>query len=133
MMMSVEANQWRATIGCFRATMQISSPSSKIFRPISVLVQVFWLFCFCYGFIAISIFVLPLVLLVQFVVLHCVATQLGFFPLFARMHHSTELLKRIPLGVIILFRHRHFVVKQLHSQYAYFNIACITCFTLYIQ
>ena len=140
-MMPVEVNQWRATIGCFRATIQISSPLRKNFRPISVLVRVFWLFCFCYGFVAISIFVLPLALLIQFLALHCVATQLRFFPLFARMHHfakivlyvTAELLKRIPFGVIILVRHKNFALKQLHSQYAYFNIACIACFTLHIQ
>ena len=109
-MMPVEVNQWRATIGCFRATMQILSPSSKLFRPISVLVQVFQLFCFCYGFVAISMLILPLMLLIQFLALHCVATQLHFFPLFARMHHfaeivlyvTAELLKRIPFGAITL-------------------------------
>ena len=57
------------------------------------------------------------------------------------MHHfakivlyvTAELLKRIPFGVIILVRHKNFALKQLHSQYAYFNIACIACFTLHIQ
>ena len=133
-MMPVEVNQWRAT-------MQISSPSSKLFRPISVLVQVFRLFCFYYGFVAISMLILPLVLLIQFLALPCVATQLRFFPLFARMHHfakivlyvTAELLKRIPFGVITLVRHKNFALKQLLSQYAYFDIACIACFTLHMQ
>ena len=64
-----------------------------------------------------------------------------FSPPFARMHHfakivlyvTAELLKRILFGVIILVQHKNLALKQLHSQYAYFNIACIACFTLHIQ
>ena len=52
------------------------------------------------------------------------------------MHHvaktvlyvTVELLKRIPLGVIILIRYKYF-----QSQYAYFYTACIACYTLHIQ
>ena len=43
-----------------------------------------------------------------------------------------ELLKCIPFGVIILVRHKYFAFKKLHSQYAYFNIACRTCYVLHI-
>ena len=90
-----------------------TTPLSKIVGPISIA----RLFCFCYGFIAISVLALPLVLLVQFLALHCVGTQLCFLPLFAHMHHfaksvryvTAELLKRIPLGVIFLVRYKHFV------------------------
>ena len=111
-MMPVEVNQWRATIGCFRATIQIFITNIYIYK---------WLFCFCYGFVAISIFVLPLALLIQFLALHCVATQLRFFPLFARMHHfakivlyvTAELLKRIPFGVIILVQHK---IQKIHEE-----------------
>ena len=68
--------------------------------------------------------------------MHSVATQSCFLPLFARMHHfaktvlyvTVELLKRIPIGVILMVRYKYF-----HSQYAYFYIACVACCTLHIQ
>ena len=41
-----------------------------------MLAEVFRLFCFCYSFVAISIVILPIVLLIQSLALHCVATQL---------------------------------------------------------
>ena len=133
--MPVEVNQWRATIGCFRPSMQKSPPLSKTVRPISIL----RLFCFCYGFIAISVLVLPLVLLIQFLALHCVGTQLCFLPLFARMHHfaksflyvTAELLKRIPLGVIILVRYKHFAFNK-YPTYSLCNpVSILTAGILY--
>ena len=74
--------------------------------------------------------------MLQFFAVHSVATQLRFLPLFARVHHfaktvlyvSVELLKRIPIGVIVLVRYKYF-----HSQYAYFYTACVVYYTLHIQ
>ena len=65
----------------------------------------------------------------------------SFLPPVPRIHHFTkivlyviaELLKRIPFGVIILVRHKYFAFKELHCQYAYLNIACITYYVLHIQ
>ena len=92
------------------------------------------LYWFCYCFIAISI----LVLTTQCLAVHSVETQSCFLPLFARTHHlaksliytTVELLKRIPLGVI---RYKRAVIKQYLFQYAYFYIACMTCYTLHTQ
>ena len=91
---------------------------------------------FCYGFIAVSILVLPFTLTVQFLAVHSIAPELCFLPLFARMHLSAkialhvsvELLKRIPLGVIVIGRYKYFP-----SRYAYFYTACVACCSLHMQ
>ena len=135
-MMLVEINQWRATIGCFHVSVQSLSPSGKTVRPFSVLLQVSKLFWFCYCFIAISTLALPILLIIQFLAVHLVATQLCFLPIFARVHHFAktvlyvlvEVLKRIPPGVIIFVQKKYF-----HSQHAYFHTACVACYTLHIQ
>ena len=101
--------------------------------PFSILSQIFKLYWFCCRFITISVLVLPFVLITQFLAVHLVATHCCFLPLFSRTHHfaktvvytTVELLKRIPLGVIGLFRYKHFVVKQCFFQYTYFYIVCI--------
>ena len=132
-MMPVEVNQWRATIGCFRVSMQ--SPLCKNTRLLTIFFQVFKLYLFCFRFIATSIFLLPFVVIIHFIAINSVATLLCFLPLFARVHRlakiviytAVELLKRIPLGVIILVRYKY------HSQYAFFCTACTACFTLHIQ
>ena len=49
------------------------------------------------------------------------------------IHTAVELLKRILLGVIGLIRYKHAVIKQYLFQYAYFYIACMTCYTLHTQ
>ena len=119
MMMPVEINQWRATIGCIRGSMHFLSPVSKNFRPFSLSFQIFKLYWFVVLFIAIAVFALPLTLTVQFLAEHSMVSKLCFLPLFARVHRfaktviyvAVELLKRIPLGVIGLVRHKHFAVK----------------------
>ena len=140
-MMPVEINQWRATIGCFRVSIQKSSPLKKSVKPFSILFQILKLFWFCYCFIAISIFVLPFTLTIQFLTVHSVTSQSCFLPLFARVHHfaktvlytTTELFKRIPLGVISLVRYKHAAVRQFLFLYAYFYIGCMTCNILHTQ
>ena len=141
MMMPVELNQWRATIGCFRVSIETSSPMSKNVRPFSILSHVLNLYWFCCCFIAISTIVLPFVLMVQFLLVHTVATQLCFLPLFARMHRlakiviytTFELFKRIPHVIIGVACHKRKAVKQFLFLYAYFYIGCITCYTLHTQ
>ena len=72
----------------------------------------------------------------QFFAVHSVATQSCFLPLFARVHHfaeivlymTVELVKRIPLGVIVIIRYKYF-----HSKYAYFHIACLAFYALHIK
>ena len=140
-MMPVEINQWRATIGCFRVSIQNSSPLKKSVKPLSILFQILKLFWFCYCFIAISIFVLPLTLTIQFLAVHSVTNQSCFLPLFARVHHlakavlytSLELFKRVPFGIIGLVRYKHAAVRQLLFLYAYFYIGCRTCYVLHTQ
>ena len=140
-MMPVEINQWRATIGCFRVSIQNSSPLKKSVKPFSIPFQILKLFWFCYCFIAISIFVLPLTLTIQFLTVHSVTNQSCFLPLFARVHHfakavlytTTELFKRIPFGVIGLVRYKHAAVRQFLFLYVYFYIGCMTCNILHTQ
>ena len=105
-----------AAIGCFLVSVKRFSPLSKDFRPFSVLFQASKLFWLCYCFIAISTLALPISLTIQFLAVHSVAMQLCFLPLFARVHQiaktvmyvTVELLKRIPLGVIILVQYKTF-------------------------
>ena len=139
--MPVEIKQWRATIGCIHVSMQKSaSPKSNV-RPFSILSQILKLYWFCHCFIAISVITLPFTLTTQFLAVHSVSTQLCFFPVFARMHLiaktslyiAAELLKRLPFGAIILIRYKLFTLKLIHSQYACFNIVCITCYILHLQ
>ena len=133
MMMPVEINQWRATIGCSRVPMQNTSLLSRNIRPLSVLFQILKLYWFCYWFIAVSILVLPFTLTVQFLAVHSIAPELCFVPLFARIHRSAkivlyisvELFKRIPLGIIVRY-------KYCPSRYAYFYTACLACCSLHI-
>ena len=106
----------------------------------SVFFQILKLLWFCYCFIAISILALPFTLTIQFLV-HCVTTQSGFLPLFARVHHiaktvlytTIELFKRIPLGVIGLVRYKHATVRQFLFLYAYCYIGCMTSYILHTQ
>ena len=109
-MMPVEISQWRATIGCFRVSIQTSSPLGKGLRPFSVLAHVLKLYWSCCCFIAISTIVLPLALMIQFLAVHSVATQLCFLPLFARVHRlakiviymAVQVFKRIPHAILSL-------------------------------
>ena len=118
--MPVEINRLRATIGCFRLCTQRSCPRSKPFRPISILIRAFRIFWFCYCFIAVSTFVLPFVLMIQFLAVHSMETQSCFLPLFARMVHfaksvlylTVKLFGRIPVGVIGIVRYKRVALKQ---------------------
>ena len=139
-MMPVEINQWRATIGCFCVLIE-KSPQRKTIRSLLVFLQVVKLYWFCCCFIAISIPVLPLTLTIQFLAVNSVKTQSCFLPLFARIHHivktvfytAVELLKRIPFGIVYLFRHKHYTIQKFLFAYAYFYIGCMTCYTLSVS
>ena len=73
--------------------------------------------------------------------MNSVKTQSCFLPLFARIHHivktvfytAVELLKRIPFGIVDLFRHKHYTIQKFLFAYAYFYIGCMTCYTLHTQ
>ena len=135
-MMLVEINRWRATIGCFRVSMQNLSRLSRNVRPLSILFQILKLYWFCYWFIAVSILVLPFSPTVQFLAVHSIAPELCFLPLFARIHRSAKIVlyvsletfKRIPLGVIVIVRY-----KFLYSRYIFFYTACVACCSLQMQ
>ena len=134
--MLVEINQWRVTIGCFRVSLQSLSPSSKTIRPFSIPLQVLKLFWFCLCFhhnvnpcfthlTANSVSCSSLcgntvMLLAHFRRVHLFAKTV--------MYVFVEVLKRIPPGVIIFVQKKYF-----HSQYAYFHIACVACYTLHMQ
>ena len=140
-MMPVDINQWRATIGCFCASMQILFPVSKTIRPVSMFTQVLKLYWFCCCFIAISTLVLPFALTAQFFAVHSAVTQLRFLPLFARLHQlakriiytTVELVKRIPFAIISFIRFKNSAVRQFLFLYSYFYIGCLTCYTIHTQ
>ena len=135
MMMPVEMKQWRVTIGSFHVSINSLCSPCKTFRPFSFISRVLCLYRFCCCFIAISIVVLPFVLILQFFAMHFAATQMGFLPLFAHAHQCVktvlyifvELVKRILLASLVAVRKRSF-----HSHYAYFHIACVACYALHI-
>lgn len=124
------------------------SPVNKNFRPFTLIFQIFKLYWLCYIFITIAVIALPLTLIIQFLILHSVAfsiynlmvtlfiTHSGFFPLFARVHHfvkivlymTLELVKRIPLGIVVIVRHKFF-----HSKYTCFCTACLAYCALHIK
>ena len=137
-MMPVEINQWRATIGCFRLVIKNTSPMMKTVGLLSIPFQIVEPYWFCCRFIVISILVLPLTFILQFLV-HCVTTQPCFLSLFARMHQFAKLViyttvklsEGIPLAVSGLIRYKHFAVKKLLFGNAYFYTVCMTCYTLH--
>ena len=140
-MMLVEINQWRATIGCFILSIQLLSSLSKGARPLCVLVDILELYWICCCFIAVSIIVLPLTLMIHFLPVHSVATQLHLMPLFAHIHRlakiviytTVELFKHIPCLIIVLTHCKRLAVKQFIFLYAYFYTGCITCYTFHTQ
>ena len=119
--MQVEINQWRATIGCFRLAMKNISPMIKTTELLSILFQILKLYWFCCRFIVISILVLPLTLILQFLAVHFVATHTCPLLLCACLHQfakiviymTVELSKRTPQAVIGLIRYKRFTVKKL--------------------
>ena len=137
----VEINQWRATIGCFRASLHSLRPLGKPINPFSILFQVFKLHCFCCCFIVTSLFVLPLTLITQFLIVHSLITQLCFLPLFARMYYlartviyvTFELVKRVPPGITSFVRYKCLTVMHCIFWYAYFYTGSITVYTLHTQ
>ena len=131
----------RATIGCFRASLQSLRPLSKTINLFSILFQVFKLHFFCWCFIVISIFILPLALITQFLIVHSLIPQLCFLPLFARMHYlvrtaiyvTSELFKRVPPGIISHLRYKRLTVMHCLFWYTYFYTGCVTLYNLYTQ
>ena len=113
--------------------MQKLSPLRKL---LSILFRVFMLYWASLSFIAISIIILLLIPALQLFAVHTVAIQPYFLPLFASIHHPVkviihttfELIKQIPLFVIILVRHKYF-----QSQYVYLYTACLASYILHIN
>ena len=138
-MMPVEINQWRATIGCFRLAMKNISPMIKTVGLLSILFQILKLYWFCCRFIVISILVLPLILVLQFLAVHFVVTQTSPLPLCARLHQfakiviymTVELSKRVPLAVKGLIRYKRFAVKKHLFGYAYIYLVCMVGYTFH--
>ena len=111
---------------------------SRIVRPFSVLSRVLELYWLFYCFIAISIIVLPLVIIVKSLAMcTTIAKQLCFLPLFARMHRPTKIVvystiefhKRIPHAMFGPACKRK-TTKHFLFLYMHFYIGCITCYKL---
>ena len=123
--MPVEINQWRAAIGTFRISTKRLFRLRKTATPFSLLYQILKLYWLCCSFIAISIFVLPLAMIVQFLAVHSFKAQLSFLPLFFRTYYvnrvvfyiTIELSMRVPLVFIyfvrLVARYRYCTIKQL--------------------
>ena len=141
MMMPVEINQWRATIGCFHISMQNLPPLGKTVKPYSTLFQICKLYWFCCCFTTILVLALSLTLKTLFLAVHFVAKNAPFLPLFARVHRfvetaiymSIQLIKRIPPGIAGLFRHKYHSGKQFLFLYTYIYTGCMTCNILHTQ
>ena len=142
MTMPVDLNRWRATIGCFRASILILSPLIQIFSLTSFLVLVLVrLFCFCYGLLTVLIPVLPIVLAIHFLSFHCPTAKVCFFFFLFCMHllaktvvyTTAVILKRIHLIVSIFAQHKCSAFKPSNFPHAYFNVTCIICSVLHIQ
>ena len=142
--MPVEVNQWRAAIGTFRISTQKSFRLSKLVRPFSLLYQIIKLYWLCCCFVAFSVLVLPLAMIVQFVAVHSFERQSSFLPTFSRTYYisrviiyiTIELSKRMPLGFIYfvrLARYRYCTIRKFILAYAYVYMVCMTCYTLYTQ
>ena len=83
MMMPVEINQWRATIGCFRVSKHFLSPMNKNFRLFSLSFQILKLYWFCCSFITIAVFAIKLsdaALVVPLRIIFTNCLRCGVFP-----------------------------------------------------
>ena len=134
-MMQVEINQWRATIGCFRVSIQISSPLSKSVRPFCVLVHILKLYWICCCFIAVSIIVLPLALMIHFLAVHSVATQRRLMSLFARMHRLAKIViyTTVEPLLLVLLAASAYLSNNIFFCMRIFYIGSINCYTFHTQ
>ena len=81
-MMLVDICQWRAAIGCFRASTQRSVRFHCALTLVSMLLQVFRLCKFACSFIFICAIILPVTIAIQFFVGHLLYPYALFLPLF---------------------------------------------------
>ena len=142
--MTVEINQWRAAIGGFQTSMQNIVRTPKIIWLISILSQCIKLYWLCCSFIVISVLVLPLTIMIQFLSVHCLKAQSSFLPTFSRIYRvsrvviyiTVELSKRMPLGFLYLVglaRYGYGIIKEAVFVYALFCTVCMTCDINYTQ
>ena len=97
------------------------------------------LYLFSCSFIAVSILVLPLTLMIQFLAVHSFKPHISFLSLLSRIYYLAkvimytviELFKQIPLGVIFLVRYEHHGLWKLLFVYAYFYILCKHSFQIF--
>ena len=140
-MMSVDINQWRAAIGCFRIFTSRSESFCCAPSFFSVLLQILRLYQFAVCFILILIVILPFTAAVHFFIGHLGYAQSCFLPLFSRTYSYIriisyvlfELLKRIPFALNSLFRSKFGTIKYLFLVYIQSYAVCIAFNLLYSQ
>ena len=139
--MSVDINQWRAAIGCFRVFTTRAESFCCVLNFFAVLLQVLRLYQFAACFILISIVTLPFTAAVHFFIGHFVYAQSCYLPLFSRTYSYIrvisyvlfELLKRIPFASNSLFRSKCSTIKYLFIVYVQSYAVCIAFNLLYSQ
>ena len=140
-MMSVDINQWRAAIGCFRVFTSRSESFRCALNFFVVLLQILRLYQFAACFILISMVTLPFTAAVQFFIGHLSYAQSCYLPFFFRTYSYIrtisyvlyELLKRIPFALNSLFRSKCRTIKYLFLVYIQFCAVCIAFNLLYSQ
>ena len=140
-MMSVDINQWRAAIGCFRVFTTRSESFCCVLNFFVVLLQVLRLYQFAACFILISIVTLPFTAAVHFFIGHYIYAQSCYLPLFSRTYSYIrlisyvlfELLKRIPFALNSLFRSKRSTTNYLFLVYVQSYAVCIAFNLLYSQ
>ena len=133
-MMLVDICQWRAAIGCFRASTQRSVRFHRALTPASMFLQVFRLYKFACSFIFISAIILPFTIAIQFFAGHLFYPNALFLPLFSLTYsHASvflylvfELSKRIPLALYCLFRSKWGKISFLWLVYLQSYAVCLT-------
>ena len=133
-MMLVDICQWRAAIGCFRASTQRSVRFHCALTLASMFLQVFRLYKFACSFIFISAIILPFTIAIQFFAGHLFYPNALFLPLFSLTYSHArvllylvlELSKRIPLALYCLFRSKWGKISFLWLAYLQSYAVCLT-------
>ena len=137
--MPVDVNQWRAAIASFRFPISTKQNILHEVQLFSIFLAIFKLCLFCCTFVAISVPVLPITMIVQ------IAANFSFYPnacflrVFVHLYSHAkavpyipiELMKRFPVFFLRSCNRR--TLKCLVFRYSYFYATCLICHTLHLQ
>ena len=141
--MLVDIIQWRAAIGIFRSSLGCYRKVVKKMNPFKIVSLVLKMYLFCCIFIAISIPLLPLTMVIQVIIqFPCYPHPTScFLPLFTQLYCYSklmlytllELTKRLPLLFRSLFQHKRCVMKLVFLGYGHLYLICLIFDTLWMQ